>query len=173
MLISTSTSPSPAIGISLNQTLDSNFNIGGTSLNTSNSSDMKGKYIKIWTYSNQNLFQMCQRPRIIDSLFLLILGILGIKRGRKKEKKTKKSSACLKDEEMEHSISKDTSTVGSDGEEVQKSVSPTPDVDEEGYSKPPPNASRIGMNEDDPWADFNRQSNFGSSSDDSGKIYIS
>ena len=99
-------------------------------------------------------------------------GILGIKRGRKKEKKAKKSSACLKDEDTEHSISKDTGIVGSDGEEVQKSVSPTPDVDEEGYSKPPPNASRIGINDDDPWADFNRQSNFGSSSDDSGKIYI-
>ena len=61
----------------------------------------------------------------------------------------------------------------SDSEEVQKSVSPTPEVDDEGYSKPPPNASRIGI-DDDPWADFNRhQSNFGSSSDDSGKSSFS
>ena len=60
-------------------------------------------------------------------------------------------------------------SICSDSEEVQKSVSPTPEVDDEGYSKPPPNASRIGI-DDDPWADFNRhQSNFGSSSDDSGK----
>ena len=60
-------------------------------------------------------------------------------------------------------------SICSDSEEVQKSVSPTPEVDEEGYSKPPPNASRIGI-DDDPLADFNRhQSNFGSSSDDSGK----
>ena len=43
VLISTSTSPSPAVGTNLNYALDSNLSIGGTGLNTSGSSDMKGK----------------------------------------------------------------------------------------------------------------------------------
>ena len=45
VLISTSTSPSPAVGTNLNHALDSNLSIGGTGLNTSGSSDMKGKGI--------------------------------------------------------------------------------------------------------------------------------
>ena len=107
-----------------------------------------------------------------NNISFICKGILGIKRGRKKEKKLKKSSAGIKDEELDLPNFKDTVAVCSDSEEIQKSVSPTPEVDDEGYSKPPPNASRIGINEDDPWADFNRhQSNFGSSSDDSGTNY--
>ena len=42
MLISTSTSPSPAVGISLNHALEPTLSTGGNSLNTSGSSDMKG-----------------------------------------------------------------------------------------------------------------------------------
>ena len=60
---------------------------------------------------------------------------------------------------------------GSDGEDTQKSATPTPEVDEEGYSRPPVNASKPGINDSDPWSDFNRYKNdFGSSSDESGNV---
>ena len=99
-----------------------------------------------------------------------LTGILGIKRGRKKDKKAKKSSASIRDEELEGG-SKDSATVGSDGEDTQKSATPTPEVDEEGFSKPPSHTSKIGMLDSDPWADFNRyQTHFCSSSDESGKF---
>ena len=54
----------------------------------------------------------------------------------------------------------------SDGEDVRKSKTPTPEVDEDGYSKQP---DRRGTSSD-PWADFNRPTDkFYSSSDESGK----
>ena len=72
-----------------------------------------------------------------------------------------------KDEEPD--IVKEFPAVGSDGEDTQKSATPTPEVDEEGYSKPPPNASKIGIHDSDPWSDFHRHhKNIDSSSDESG-----
>ena len=61
-----------------------------------------------------------------------------------------------------------TKEAGSEGEEARKSQSPpSPDVDEEGFSKLP---SQKGAGSADPWADFNRPSkNFYSSSDESGE----
>ena len=56
--------------------------------------------------------------------------------------------------------------IGSDGEDVRKSETPTPEVDDEGYSKQPP-ASSASAN--DPWSDFNQTKTFDSSSDDSGE----
>lgn len=76
------------------------------------------------------------------------------------------------DEELEGGSTKDGATVGSDGEDTQKSATPTPEVDEEGYSKPPAHPS-IGMIDSDPWADFNRyQTHLCSSSDESGNYII-
>ena len=95
---------------------------------------------------------------------------MGIKRGRKKDKKSKKVSADNRDDDLEGETTKDTTAFGSDGEDTQKSATPTPEVDEEGYSKPPIHASKVGMIDSDPWADFSEhQTNFGSSSDESGK----
>ena len=92
-----------------------------------------------------------------------------MKRGRKKDKKSKKSAMSNKDEEPD--IVKESPAVGSDGEDTQKSAPRTPEVDEEGYSKPPPDASKIGIHDSDPWSDFNRHHrNIDSSSDDSGNI---
>ena len=62
----------------------------------------------------------------------LNIGILGIKRGRKKDKKSKKSAMGNKDEEPDIVVCKESSAVGSDGEDTQKSAPPTPEVDEEG-----------------------------------------
>jgi hypothetical protein len=58
--------------------------------------------------------------------------------------------------------------MGSDGEDFRKSETPTPEVDDEGFSKQPATA---GSN--DPWSDFNRPSkNFYSSSDESGERFL-
>ena len=46
VLISTSTSPSPAIGTNINNVLESNISTGANNLNTSGSSDMKGTKVK-------------------------------------------------------------------------------------------------------------------------------
>lgn len=57
--------------------------------------------------------------------------------------------------------------IGSEGEEMtRKSQTPTPDVDEEGYSRQPSSSTHDGS---DPWADFNQPNKkFDSSSDESG-----
>ena len=81
-----------------------------------------------------------------------------LRRNRRKDKKKKSSN---KDEDGTESV-KD---IGSDGEDVRKSETPTPEVDDEGYSKQPPAASAGAS---DPWADFNQSKTFDSSSDDSG-----
>ncbi len=84
--------------------------------------------------------------------------LLGFLRRNKRKEKKKKSSAG-KEEDGSESV-KD---MGSDGEENRKSETPTPEVDEEGYSKPP----RQSTSNQDPWADFNQSKSFYSSSDDS------
>ena len=91
----------------------------------------------------------------VTNSILVAAGFL--RRNRKKEKKNKKKDDAANEDAPEK---KD---VGSDGEDMRKSQTPTPEVDEEGYSKQPHAASS------DPWADFN-QSNFYSSSDDSGEF---
>lgn len=78
--------------------------------------------------------------------------LLGFLRRNRKQKK-KKSSAGKDDE----------GGVGSDGEDVRKSETPTPEVDDEGFSKQPPPPS----SGNDPWSDFNQAKNFDSSSDES------
>jgi len=80
-----------------------------------------------------------------------------LRRNRRKDKKKKSTG---KDEDGGESV-KD---IGSDGEDVRKSETPTPEVDDEGYSKQPP-ASSASAN--DPWSDFNQTKTFDSSSDDS------
>ena len=51
----------------------------------------------------------------------------------------------------------------------KSSHTPTPDVDDEGFSRQPPPRGSGRDGGDDPWADFNQPSkNFYSSSDDSG-----
>ena len=85
--------------------------------------------------------------------------MLGFLRRNKRKDKKKKSSG--KDDDGGESL-KD---IGSDGEDVHKSGTPTPEVDEEGYSKQPPPPNTGGAN--DPWADFNQTKGFDSSSDDS------
>ena len=99
--------------------------------------------------------------------FFPILGFL-TRRNRKKDKKKKSSSAAASgkaDEDGGESL-KD---IGSDGEDVRKSETPTPEVDEEGFSKRPGATGGRGAGSSDPWADFNQPtSNFYSSSDDSG-----
>ena len=76
--------------------------------------------------------------------------LLGFLRRNRKQKK--KSKAGKEDE-----------GVGSDGEDVRKSETPTPEVDDEGFSKQPPPPS----SGNDPWSDFNQAKNFDSSSDES------
>ena len=80
-----------------------------------------------------------------------------LRRNRKRDKK-KKSSGKEDDAEAAKDI-------GSDGEDVRKSETPTPEVDDEGFSKQPPPPS----SGNDPWSDFNQSKNFDSSSDESGK----
>ena len=72
----------------------------------------------------------------------------------RRNRKQKKKSKAGKDEE---------GGVGSDGEDVRKSETPTPEVDDEGFSKQPPPPS----SGNDPWSDFNQAKNFDSSSDES------
>jgi len=79
---------------------------------------------------------------------------------RRKPRKDKKKKSSGKEEDGGESV-KD---IGSDGEDVRKSETPTPEVDDEGYSKQPP-ASSASVN--DPWSDFNQTKTFDSSSDDS------
>ena len=82
-----------------------------------------------------------------------------LRRNRRKDKKKKNAE---KDQDGGESV-KD---IGSDGEDVRKSETPTPEVDDEGYSKQPPHPGASGTN--DPWSDFNQSKAFDSSSDDSG-----
>ena len=91
--------------------------------------------------------------------FFTYLGFL-----RRKPRKDKKKKSSGKEEDGGESV-KD---IGSDGEDVRKSETPTPEVDDEGYSKQPP-ASSASVN--DPWSDFNQTKTFDSSSDDSGIIF--
>ena len=97
------------------------------------------------------------------SLIVLSSGFL--KRNRKKGDKKKKTSTAsiVKDDVTGEEVpAKD---MGSDGEDVRKSETPTPEVDDEGFSKQP--ATKSGPS--DPWSDFNRPAkNFYSSSDESG-----
>ena len=72
----------------------------------------------------------------------------------RRNRKQKKKSKAGKDDE---------GGVGSDGEDVRKSETPTPEVDDEGFSKQPPPPS----SGNDPWSDFNQAKNFDSSSDES------
>ena len=88
-----------------------------------------------------------------------------LRRNRKKEKKGKKKDDGAGGgggpEENAGDKKEPGGGVGSDGEEMQKSGTPTPEVDEEGYSKQPTTC--------DPWSDISQnKSNFYSSSDDSG-----
>ncbi len=48
---------------------------------------------------------------------------------------------------------------------MRKSETPTPEVDDEGYSKQPSHSGTAN----DPWSDMNQSKAFDSSSDDSGK----
>jgi len=84
----------------------------------------------------------------------------GFLRRKDKKRRDKKKKSSGKDEDGGESV-KD---IGSDGEDVRKSETPTPEVDDEGYSKQPP-ASSTSAN--DPWSDFNQTKTFDSSSDDS------
>ena len=82
--------------------------------------------------------------------------IAGFLRRRQKKDKKKKEDDGENPKEM-----------GSEGEDLRRSQTPTPEVDDEGFSKQPANSSSI----DDPWADFNQPTkNFDSSSDESGII---
>jgi hypothetical protein len=57
--------------------------------------------------------------------------------------------------------------MGSDGEDFRKSETPTPEVDDEGFSKQPPTQGGPS----DPWAEFNQpRKMIYSSSDESGKL---
>ena len=79
-----------------------------------------------------------------------------LRRRQKKEKKKKSGDDDGGDSQKE---------MGSEGEDIRKSGTPTPDVDEEGYSKQPDTTGSS-----DPWSDFNHPSkSFYSSSDESGK----
>jgi hypothetical protein len=99
--------------------------------------------------------------------FLIVLSSGFLKRNRKKGDKKKKTSTAsiVKDDVTGEEIpNKD---MGSDGEDVRKSETPTPEVDDEGFSKQP--AAKSGPS--DPWSDFNRPAkNFYSSSDESGAV---
>lgn len=113
------------------------------------------------------LHNVCKAPCFSSEWFKFIrvfflfpsLGFL--RRNRRKDKKKKANNDSTLSEGADVSVSKEG--VGSDGEEMRKSETPTPEVDDEGFSKQP----EVG---NDPWSDFNKkESNFYSSSDDSGR----
>ena len=88
-----------------------------------------------------------------------IIGFL--KRNKKKDKKNKNK------ENNDGNESSQKENMGSDGEDQRKSGTPTPEVDDEGYSKPTSSIKGTSAAATDPWADFNNQSKYDSSSDDS------
>jgi hypothetical protein len=90
-----------------------------------------------------------------------------LRRNKRKDKKKKSSSAG---KELDGDGNESIKDIGSDGEDVHKSETPTPEVDDEGYSKQPPQPPGISSSHD-PWADFNRTKTFDSSSDDSGELF--
>ena len=109
-------------------------------------------YCKIWDMKSVEV-----ENTIVEVLKCNIAVAGFLRRGRKKDNKKTSSSSlgkAKKDEDEGHA--------GSDGEGVGKSKTPTPEVDEDGFSKQPERTAT------DPWADFNRQEKFYSSSDDSG-----
>ena len=125
-----------------------------------------------WT-SNSSLFT-CSSCSLFWSrlcsatIFYDVFNLTGfLKRNRKgkvdKKKKTSTASVVNKDDVTGDDAT--TKEMGSDGEDNRKSETPTPEVDDEGFSKQP--ATKTGPS--DPWSDFNQPSkNFYSSSDDSG-----
>ena len=91
-----------------------------------------------------------------DFVLKCVKSIGFLRRRQKKEKKKKSGDDDGGDSQKE---------MGSEGEDIRKSGTPTPDVDEEGYSKQPDTTGSS-----DPWSDFNHPSkSFYSSSDESGK----
>ena len=101
---------------------------------------------------NQFLLPPCSTDHNLKSLKLI--GFL--RRRQKKEKKKKSGDDDGGDSQKE---------MGSEGEDIRKSGTPTPDVDEDGFSKQPDTTGSS-----DPWSDFNHPSkSFYSSSDESGE----
>ena len=114
-------------------------------------------YFFWWKYEYPPRITKCLFPKS-NFFFHIFLGFL-----RRNKRKDKKKKSTGKDEDGVES----TKDIGSDGEDVHKSGTPTPEVDEEGYSKQPPPPTSGGRG-NDPWSDFNNQSKgFDSSSDDS------
>jgi hypothetical protein len=101
---------------------------------------------------------------ISNSAFYLFSSPLGfLRRRQKKDKKKKGGSSGGAAGEEDGDSQKE---MGSEGEDIRKSGTPTPDVDEDGFSKQPNTSGAV-----DPWSDFNRPAkSFYSSSDDSGNF---